>query len=396
MQSSWIIGILALAACGPSADGTVWYQDRESSVLTQLELASGETVTVDNRGPYHALATDPQSRRIAYAAGPTVFVAVQGAEPIELDLTSGDVSAWPRWHHGDWLTYSTRSGDRSDVALVRPGTQSRMLGAVYLPAFTDSGDRIAYLASDDTTRTDPHGDLVIESPDGSDRIVLAFDVSLVGIAFTPDASAVLATDSQNNLLRYPITGGPAVSLGTGFVLRHFVDSALSASPDSSKVLVEDSQGVWAVSLLDGQRERVVSDPTGAFGNDGAMFIDDATILYSHTTYDSDVASSTSLHVVRDTQDTLLLQQDNALSCAAVAAHLNERVAILCVDNVYLVDIRTATIEATVPAVAVLGFSADGQDLYIESSEGDVMRLSIEGDASVVAHAAVGQPAAYLP
>jgi hypothetical protein len=137
---------------------------------------------------------------------------------------------------------------------------------------------------------------------------------------------------------------------------------------------------------------VASDPTGGYGG---MFLDDETIVYTHTIYLSDTEATSSVHLVRDGQDTLLIQQDIAFICGPVAAHRDERVAILC-GQLYVLDVRTAAIIRTEPAVAVLGFSADGQDVYVKSHEGDVMRVPVKGEASVVVHAAFELPIAYLP
>lgn len=266
------IGVILLVGCGLSggADreplGVVAFSQGGDGDLVVKEVAGGDARVIDDAGPFGGIVFSLDGTEMAYAnANREVFIATLDGD---VRAVGGTGSYLPglHWEVGGWLWYSAGAGSRHWTTIVLPGSATtRQVGSIESVRIAGSPvePRLAYL--DCLERAYPClVDLVVERPDGSERVVLATGIVAEGVQFTPDGSRVITAEQRGDEYRAiarAIDGsGSAVDLGPTRrdMYTYGPDPGLSLfSPDGTEILSMD--GTTLVALrLDGSGARTIA------------------------------------------------------------------------------------------------------------------------------------------
>lgn len=242
-------------------------RSRDGELVVQ-EIGGG-THVVDRAGPFGTISFSPDGTELAYVDEKRqVFVATLDGEVRAVGGT-GCFMPSLQWEVGGWFWYPEGSSARDSTTVVLPGSAgTRQLDAdeFVRVAGSPTEPRLAYLDCAEALPQSCVSDLVIERPDGSDRVVLASGIAASGVVFSPDGGRIVVAEQRGDQFRAvarPVDGaGPDVDLGpaSGQMYVYGPPPGLSLfSPDGEEILSMDGSALVALRL-DGGGARTIADP----------------------------------------------------------------------------------------------------------------------------------------
>lgn len=387
-----IVLLACLAACSdeagsaPTSQGTVAVLAPASGAVQIVDVATGESaVLVPDGGPYGSLSLATDGSAVAFSLDSdlvlnrTVFaVDVATSSTREIFPSTGEFMPAFQWLRSGWFSYPFEAGGASRTALAGPGeTEARLIGTRSTARIDESpvDDRIVYMDCVGTAMGRCLTDLVVELPDGADRVVL--ESGLTGTSaprFSPDGTAVLYiadADGSGRLFSRALVAGPAVDLGatssTWLLDYESIPGGSRFSPAGTEILVERGSQLLAVAI-DGASERVVADQRIAH----AAFTASGDIVYELRINTEDPPDDTpefeySSFVVTEAGDTVPLLQDDPSCEVGIISATGAYVGYTCSSGPVFRDDGTHVLDTG--ASYPLGFDRDELGLVVASLSG---------------------------
>jgi hypothetical protein len=381
----WVVAAVGCGSSGgaePGALGLVAYSRSGGGELVVLDIARGAETVIDDAGPFGTLSFSRDGDEIAYVnSGREVFIA-----SLEADVRAAGETGWYmanlRWEVGGWLWYPEGTNSRSFTIIVPPGSAApRQLGTTrYVPvAGSPVESRLAFFKCSEAQPL--VCDLIIERPDGSDRMVLASAVVAAGARFTPDGLRVVVAEQRDDgsraISRRIDGAGGEIDLGPadGQMFESGPPPGLSLfSPDGSEILSLDGANLIALHL-DGSGARTIAEP-GPTRPWHAGFTPAGEVLFMQITNTEEPPDDTPefAYTIRiagvDGTVRTLRELDPACSIAMFSssvATVSADGSLLAYDCGIVQRIADGAIVAELPAGRPLGFTPDGSTLFLSGT-----------------------------
>jgi hypothetical protein len=272
---------VVLAGCDPQSGergplGSLAVVLEPDGAIAWVDVASGDSrVVVAGPGPRGSLALSFDGAAIAFAAADDfalnrfVFAVDVASENVrEVFPPTGAFMPSFEWLRSGWFSYPFDAGGAWRTAIVGPGqSEARLIGTRNFARIDESPVTTAIAYMDCVVQMQGRCllDLVIEDPDGTNRVVLATGVIGSTPRFTPDGLAVVyaaEVAGASHVMVQSISGGAADDLGAGqpstFLDYTSVPGGLRFSPCGEEVLTYRDGALVALSL-DGAGQRVISE-----------------------------------------------------------------------------------------------------------------------------------------
>lgn len=401
-RASLVTALLLPACSEPAPTGTLAFSDALTGGLTVVDVATGERRSIATEaGPPGAIALSPEADQIAFSIEPQqwarkVFVADRTTGAVrEVRPETGEMSPYFIWGTGGWFFYTSSGGSPGVLIVERGATVGRVVGQYAPWPLVPSPTEPSFAYSD--CLTPPVLDvcpreLILESPSGADRRVLASGAMLLEpAAFTPDGGSLLVYEEvagETHLVVYDVDDVAAARRDLGPV-EHYapsfheqVGAAAMISADGKEALAL-RDGALVALALDGSGSRVVH-PDGDGRIAHAAFAPSGQVVYvvevNLNPGSDDIESAQHLYVEHDGARRALLRDAPGCWRAPAISPKGGLVAWSCGEGlvVYALDHDFAL--RLHDDADVLGFDGNGGGLIVADGA-TLARIDLDGDVT---------------